>query len=327
MSLTRSCSPDRTLYTAAYGDDYDVQIHSEDIGCLSEEFIGCDNGETETGQSLLFQIADSGTSHTSSVDPTHEVQYWRQRLHYATEHYGKTHSSTADAYFNLGRAQLSLNEGNADDTSDAFLRDGPKYKNAVRKKHRYDMAIENLTIAKGIWERTHGPGHLAVGRALDSLALAIVRRANHDRSESRRSNRGNGDSQSSAAIDDLRYAQRLLEQAFGIRTHHLGVWHVDTVETFNKLAGVLLHLGRYRDASMAYREVFLVRRAIFGDHHPSVAIAAHSLANCHYKMGAIRESLEWYKVSLDIYETMGLSYRHPAIASLLRDQSRLEKYM
>merc|ERR1719162_254236 len=125
----------------------------------------------------------------------------------------------------------------------------------------------------------------------------------------------------------MRYARRLLEQAFAIRNHHLGAWHVDTVETYNKLASVLLHLGLLKEASKAYREVFLVRRSIFGNGHPSVAIAAHSLANCHYKMGAVKESLGWYRISLDVYETMGLSYRHPAVTKLLMDQSRLEEYM
>ena len=127
--------------------------------------------------------------------------------------------------------------------------------------------------------------------------------------------------------DDLQYAQRLLEQAFAVRVHHLGVWHADTVETYNKLASVQLHLGQVREAAKAYREVFLVRRAIFGPDHPSVAISAHSLANCYYKLRRVQESLKYYQIALTVYETMGLPYRHPTVATLLKDRSRLEQYM
>ena len=264
------------------------------------------------------------------MEGQHEIQYWRQRLHHATKYYGKIHTSTADAYFNLGQAQLKLQGRNINNSSNSNINNGD-YSNSnsnsnnakTKKRHQYDLAVENLTIAHGIWERKHGPHHLAVGRALDALALAIVRRANHSKS----SNRKNNGSDKTTYVDDLRYAQRLLEQAFALRVHHLGVWHVDTVETYNKLASVHLHLGQVREAAKSYREVFLVRRAIFGPDHPSVAISSHSLANCHYKLHNIKESLKWYQISLDVYETMGLSYRHPTVAKLLKDRSRLERYM
>jgi tetratricopeptide (TPR) repeat protein len=308
-SLMRSSfCPPKTLYSPAYagGDDDDggnTRNNFEEDTVLSP---------SSGGTSYKSQTAKNNTD--AHNNGHHEIRYWRQRLHHASKHYGKSHSSTADAYFNLGRAQLDLS------SSQHSQHHHPWETSTTQQKHQYDLAIENLTIAHGIWEHTHGPQHLAVGRALDSLALAIVRRANHDRTNS-------GSNTSNQSIDDLRYARRLLEQAFGVRAHHLGVWHVDTVETYNKLAGVLLHLGLLGEASRAYREVFLVRRAIFGNHHPSVAIAAHSLANCHYRRGGFEESLGWYKVALDVYEAMGLSYRHPAVIKLLRDQSRLEEFM
>mmetsp|Transcript_21066 Transcript_21066/g.43351 ORF Transcript_21066/g.43351 Transcript_21066/m.43351 type:complete len:222 (-) Transcript_21066:51-716(-) len=207
---------------------------------------------------------------------------------------------------------------NRDNSFDPYGMPHPR-EAASQQKHRYDLAVENLTIARQIWERKHGSEHLAVGRALDSLALAIVKRANHDRSTK--------GVKKATVRDDLSYARRLYEQAFSIRVHHLGVWHVDTVETFNKLAGVLSHVGLLKEACQAYHEVFLVRKAIFGNKHPSVAISAHSLANCYYKRGNVKESLKWYDHSLNVYERMGLSYRHPAVTQLLKDQSRLEQYM
>ena len=301
-----SFSPSKTIYTAAYGDD--------DAGGTTEYPFG---GDVMSPHSSSILRNEDDRSHCV-------IQYWRQRLHYARKYNGNAHSSTADAYFNLGRAQMNLSPNNSGHNREAYIDPyglpmrRPR-EAAPQQKHRYDLAIENLTIAHGIWERRHGPEHLAVGRALDSLALAIVKRANHDRAT-----RG---SSSTAIKEDLRYARRLLEQAFSVRVQHLGVWHVDTVETYNKLAGVLLHLGLLGEACRAYREVFLVRRAIFGNQHPSVAISAHALANGHYKRGNIKESLRWYNASLEVYEAMGLSYRHPAVAQLLRHQSRLEEYM
>jgi tetratricopeptide (TPR) repeat protein len=121
----------------------------------------------------------------------------------------------------------------------------------------------------------------------------------------------------------LQRARRLLEQAFAIRRRHLGVWHVDTVETYNKLASVHLHLGELQQACDAYQQVFAVRRAVFGCQHPSVAIAAHALANAYYKMRLAKESLRWYQTALKIYEQMQLSYQHPTVAKLLKDRSRI----
>lgn len=251
--------------------------------------------------------------------------------------------STAEAYLNLGLAQLKLLGSSSSSSSNSdpsyLYLDGSMNLNSnhsndadAKKRHQYDLAVENLTIAHGIFERKFGPNHLSVGRALDALALAIVRRANHEKTTNHDHNNNNFNSIASGNTytvneKDLKYAQRLLEEAFALRVHHLGVWHVDTVDTFNKLASVHLHLGEIREAAKAYQEVFLVRTAIFGEDHPSVAISAHSLANCHYRLGEVRLSLKWYQISLDIYETMGLKYRHPTVAKLLKDRSRLEKYM
>eukprot|EP00536_Pseudo-nitzschia_multiseries_P014418 jgi/Psemu1/38580/gm1.38580_g len=269
-----------------------------------------------------------------------EIQYWRRRLQHAAQHCGKKHWSTADAYFNLGLAQMKLsgsnsnsnihvNSNNNSNSNSKCIKVESLFssgKKTARAKHQYDLAVENLTIAHGMFERHFGSKHLAVGRALDALALAVVRRANHERKTAR-----------TADLPSLREeflrAQTLLEQAFELRVHHLGIWHVDTVETFNKLAGVMLRLGAVRAAANAYREVYEVRYAIYGPGHPSVAIAAHALANCCYWLGLRvdsecerqrKDALKWYGVALEVYEAMGLPYRHPTVGKLLADRSRLE---
>jgi hypothetical protein len=176
---------------------------------------------------------------------------------------------------------------------------------AHMRSNDFDEAMAAFRSASRIWTTLEGPTHLSVGRALDAFGLAALRSKN--------------------SASTLRQAKKALDEAFAIRFYHLGVWHVDTVETYNKLASVHLHVGQYREAAKAYEEVYLVRKAIFGLNHPSVAISAHSLANVHFRLSQQEESCRFFNVALDIYTNMNLSPDHPTVARLLRDQKRLER--
>ena len=166
-------------------------------------------------------------------------------------------------------------------------------------------AMAAFKSACRIWKSVEGPTHLAVGRALDAYGLAALRFVK--------------------SKERLRQAKEALDEAFSIRFHNLGVWHVDTVETYNKIASVHLHTGNLREACRAYTEVYLVRKAIFGTDHPSVAITAHSLANVHLKLSEPEACLAYYKVALDIYSNMQLPTDHPTVERLLKDIKRLER--
>lgn len=282
------------------------------------------------------------------------VRYWKQRLQRTIRSFSNSHPKTAEAWFNLGHAQLEAYRcrHNQDEKNER--------KNDDRGAHCHQLAVNHFTQAHRIWAHHYGPYHLTIGRVFDAIGLALVRRATKLKAEkcvsadSRRRQRTNHK-------NTLLQAQKLLDQAFAIRFHQLGVWHVDTVETYNKLAGVYLHLGQLEKALHAYQEVYLVRKAIFGSgdgggststssnnkhsnvssarstnfatktrattmasmRHPSVAISAHSVANVYYKMKQFDKAIEWYQVGLVIYESMGLSYRHPTVARLLKDKSRI----
>ena len=86
-------------------------------------------------------------------------------------------------------------------------------------------------------------------------------------------------------------------------------------------------MGSLEEACRAYEEVYLVRKAIFGMNHPSVAISAHSLANVHLKLSQPEDSFSYYNIALEIYRSMGLSKTHPTVARLLRDRKRLDRVM
>ncbi|MBM5802465.1 MAG: tetratricopeptide repeat protein, partial [Cyanobacteria bacterium K_DeepCast_35m_m2_023] len=186
------------------------------------------------------------------------------------------------------------------DTGEAFLSLG----HAHLRLNEYDEAMEAFHTCCKIFEALDGPTHLSVGRALDAFGLAALRNYK-------------------GGTVYLIQAKTALEEAFAIRFHNLGVWHADTVETYNKIGNVYLHMGRLKEAADAYREVYLVRQAIYGNDHPSVAIIAHGLSNIHFNMRQYKEAQHYYNMAYKVYKSMNLSDRHPAIVRLRKDRDRL----
>ena len=168
--------------------------------------------------------------------------------------------------------------------------------------HDYQLAMRAFIKAFKIYRVLNK--ELACAQALDAYGLAcIISPKSNPRDET------------------LQKAEIALKIAFQIRCHHLGVWHADTVETYNKLASVNNHMGHFAKAAIQYTEVFKLRRAIFGGIHPSVAVTAHILATVFCKLGKITESKTFFAMAQRIYKQMGLSQGHPTVAKLLRDQA------
>lgn len=155
-------------------------------------------------------------------------------------------------------------------------------------------------------ERTRD-NRLAFARVIDAIGMAWARVSRDD------------------DRDHCRKAMTALEEAFQIRYELLGAWSVDTVETLNKIASVHLQFGEYDEACNAYWEVFCVRRSIFGNSHPSVAVAAHSLGNVYVKLAATRDAANFFQIALDIFNEMNLPNKHPALTRLMRDYKRLDR--
>jgi len=156
----------------------------------------------------------------------------------------------------------------------------------------YPQARLVLNEACQLYESIYGPNHTSVAMALDTYALACPN-------------------------DD---ALSPLQRAWQIRSHHLGVWHVDTVDTYNKIAFCHERKGDYPKALATYQEVLRVRKAIWGPHHPSVAITAHALAKIHAQLGHSRESQTYFQMAKEIYTQLGMRYSHKAMASLVQDE-------
>lgn len=124
---------------------------------------------------------------------------------------------------------------------------------------------------------------------------------------------------------NLRMAMDALNRALVIQHDVLGPTHVDTVETLNSIAGVHLHLNEFQDARQAYFEVWTLRKAIFGPHHPSVAVAAHCLGSAYVRLSRLDVALKYYQIALDIYDNLRLRTDHPTVERLLMDINMLDR--
>ena len=295
---------DRIILDDKSGNQHKSNCGLDDDGIVDIDGInGCLNGNTFSIASLAPQVIFgrakryTATSSHCTTKAEQDIEYWKQRIYHAESNLYFSKAAVADLRFSLGQTYM--------------------------KRYQYDLAFEQFDRAQQIWQKKYGPYHLAVGRALDAKGLALLKQQQQQQQQ-----------QQSQQKDSLVYSQKQLQQAqqslneaFAIRSRQLGVWHVDTVETYNKLAAVYLHLGELVSACQAYHQVFLVRRAIFGMYHPAVAVSAHAVANVYFKLKKVTESSQWYDVASSIYKGIPLSDEHPTVMRLLKDQSRLDHTM
>jgi tetratricopeptide (TPR) repeat protein len=96
----------------------------------------------------------------------------------------------------------------------------------------------------------------------------------------------------------LDLAMESLEISFTLRLQVLGPLHVDTVDTFNNIAGVYYKQHNNLEAARCYREVLTLRQAIFGLNHPSVAVTARDLARTCIRLDLKEEAQELYSLAM-----------------------------
>ena len=209
-------------------------------------------------------------------------------------------------YWNAAVTKTMKTHGKAhSQVAEALIQLGQAYMLA----REYAQAVIAFQSACRIWKQLErsDEDRLRFCRAVDAIGMAWARVSQDD------------------DPDHCNKAMTALEEAFAIRYDLLGPWHVDTVETLNKMASVHLHLREYTEACNAYWEVFWVRKAIFGPDHPSVAIAAHALGNVFVKLAATEDAANFFQIAVEIYDKMHLPNKHPAVARLMRDYKRLDR--
>lgn len=167
----------------------------------------------------------------------------------------------------------------------------------------YTAAIRSYTSAVKIFREKYGDMHLSVARALDKVGLAT--------------------SMSGTNLDS---ALETLMGALKIRCELLGNEHVDSVDSFNNLAGAHLNRGEFATAAQLYRVVMRHREQIFGRYHASVGVTAYTLA-CILddRLDQGKDALAYFQLAKEIYKALGMvktPYYIDACARL-REHSKL----
>ena len=129
-----------------------------------------------------------------------------------------------------------------------------------------------------------------------------------------------GGTSASADKTGLLMGLQSLRKCFKIRYDELGPWHIDTVETMNKMCNIYLKLRWYSRAKEGFMEVLTMRSAILGEQHPSVAVAAHSLGTLHIRRNETEQAKAYFMQALDIFALCGLA-KH-AFAERIREKMR-----
>merc|ERR1712232_1077700 len=122
-----------------------------------------------------------------------------------------------------------------------------------------------------------GNNHLSVGRALDCVGRAA------------------------ASIGEFQWGLIALYEALQIRFKALGPWHVDVADTLNNIAGIFYKLDKTELAEEAYTEVISVRRAVWGNNHPSVAVTSCSLGRTQLRGSNWTGAYDSFNEALRIY--------------------------
>ena len=133
----------------------------------------------------------------------------------------------------------------------------------------------------------------------------------------------------SSSQRNLEWALLVLKEALHLRLLHLGPHHCDTVDSLNNIAGVFLRMKSWTEAKEAYVDVLtgvfhysffplyffiithyqLVRAAIFGPSHPSVAVTGKVgiLLFINSKLGGVTVFIVFLSYSLKTHLIFGLS--------------------
>lgn len=164
------------------------------------------------------------------------------------------------------------------------------------------VALRYLTKAHDIFE--HKP--VARAQALENMSLVVCIQGRDDPSQ-------------------LSRAFVLLQETFLLRQEHLGKLHVDTVNTLNQLAKLNRQAGDLQESKRLHSQVWLARKLIFGEMHPSCAVTAHDLANVLISLKEWAEAKRFYQIALSIYEHMHLPTRNPAFAKLIKDLKHIDR--
>lgn len=157
----------------------------------------------------------------------------------------------------------------------------------------------------GICREIHHDAHVSLAKPLDKVGMVICWSSNRQQ--------------------HLESALVALQHAFMIRYKILGPHHVDTVDSLNNLAGFYLCLDDLNTALEMYYEVWVLRQAIYGKHHPSVAVTAQALGEVCSRLSQFQQALYYFYNAKGIYEYLSISNPNPNMIRLIESVAILER--
>ena len=242
----------------------------------------------ENNSKAISKSEPTATSISVSLDPSIldpraevELRFWQRAVAQRIQVHGATHVATVDAMLELGKEFWNAN-------------------NFVHASNVLEHAVKNaITIANA--SSMNDDRLLLVACAMEKFGWCLSCKFK-DSARKR--------------LKSIDYAQG----AFKIRYQILGLYHGDTIESLNVMAGIHGRLGEFQRAAQAYHKVLLLRRAVYGPCHPSVAVASHKLGQIHVRLLDAPRALQYFNFAKRIYvDEMKLPQTNPSLAILLSD--------
>lgn len=194
---------------------------------------------------------------------------------------------------------------------------------------RYDEAIEYLRPALSILRRAQPPDHLALARALQTLAFtqhqagkdyAEAERTYLDAIESARAAGTAGDAERARAMAGLGYLLRFtgqlvnarswLEQSLALRISTFGDSHPETIESINSLGALLLRESKHVEAIAQLERALRLARTVYGDAHLRTAYISANLGNALVGAGRYADAERVMREALVVFRAQ-LGEDHP----------------
>lgn len=193
---------------------------------------------------------------------------------------------------------------------------------------RFGQALEQLEVARDLYQRHRGPDHADTLATMNLLANSYAALGRHDdaltlREQTlarRRQVLGphhrdtltsmNNLALSYAALGRWAEAVRLHEETLALRQQHLGVDHPDTLSSMNNLAQALPAVGRQAEATQLQKKTLDLQRATLGPEHTDTLGSMNNLARSYLAEGRYEDARVLHAEVLRLRETT-LGPEHP----------------
>jgi len=264
-----------------------------------------------------------------------EKEYWKNIMMKRVLRYGADSIDAADAFMELGGAHMRAKDYM--EAVSVFKKTARIYRDHYGNNSlRVARALNQIGLASSLAVKSTKKDHKSSSTDTFTSSSPYNSVTSSSSSYSKVSNpctpyhsNNNHNNNGNDHNNNLQWALVALNEAFQIRLSHLGQWHCDVVDTLNNIAGIYMHQRQLAKARDAYAEVMVVRAAIFGRDHPSVAVTASTLGTIYILMSNYKEARLHYDYALRIYRgpNMNMKEHHPLVLKAQKGIDKAEKML